>query len=904
MQDFKYSIIAIRMNEITTNPELMVARLNDAVLAVNAQDFAKGAQIYQSVIDSGVIQYAEIWDRLAHCYVNLRQFDKALVCINQVVQLNPTILSYYNRIAINLELGNYSQALSDGQSIFYHADATDANKGDICLKMAMICDIVKDYNKAIFYCEKSVKFNPNPEEYQKRWAFVNFHAGNYTQAFQIYQYRYKTFDGLNFNQLNHHTQDKIWRGQDFQGKTLLIAMEQGFGDMIMMMRYIPKLRAMGAQIIIETFTDFVKLFACDENFSDCQIILGGTEPPNFDYWMMAMSMPCVADFATNIPPNPYFQAGQTPVVLESDKKIKIGLVWASGKLFQDAHSKSIGLENLLPLINDFSNRNIQFYGLQIGENADDIRKLNLSDKIIDCSPFIYDFYDSAGFMKQLDLIISVDTSAAHLAGALGVPCWLMINYDNTWRWHDKENSIWYPNNFTIIRQETPKNWQSCVQKAISMVESMVDKILPREIAIQPPVQLWMFQAQQAIAQKNYQLAKISYDKILEHDENFIPALKGRIEVAHHIREYQTGIADCMRLLQLDISPEDKGKVCLALSLLHQKLWTFDNHRFLAIKALELAQQFPHNQLSFNRHLMFGQLRLMDWQTGFRFYQNRHSVNEFASFILKPWHDLNKTWQNQPVDTLLIVMEQGFGDMIQFCRYIPKIRHKTKKIIIESYPELAGLMKFNFPDAEVYFDVKENIQYNAMVLMASLPNYLENIADITDKTPYINALAVELPLPALPKLKIGIAWSSGGQGTDHLIKSMKLKDLMPIFHKINADFFSLQIGDAVHEIHELGLGGIVKDLSPFINNFYDTASFCKNLDCIITIDSSVAHLAGAMGMKNWVFLSKISDWRWGITNHSDFYNENTILIRQNEYDDWRAPVQAFIAQFQEYFADKL
>ncbi len=887
------------MNELTNNPELMVARLNEAVSAVIAQDFTKGAQIYQSVIDAGITQYPEIWDRLAHCLVQLKQFDQAINCVNQVVQLNPTILSYYNRIAVNLECGNYAQALSDGQSIFYHADATDANKADICLKMAMICDIIKDYNKAIFYCEKSVKFNPNPDEYNKRWAFVNFHAGNYAQAFEIYQYRYKTFDGLNFNQLSHHSEDKIWRGQELQGKNILITMEQGFGDMIMMMRYIPKMRAMGAQIIIETFSDFIKLFACDENFSGCQIILGGTEPPPFDYWLMAMSMPCVADFATNIPQNPYLSAGQTPVKLESGKKYKIGIVWASGKLFQDAHSKSIGLENLLPLIHEFSNRDMQFYGLQIGENADDIRKLNLSDKIIDCSPYIYDFYDSAGFLKQLDLLISVDTSAAHLAGALGVPCWLMVNFDNTWRWHDKETTIWYPNNFTIIRQESPKNWQSCVQKAIAMA----DKIVKNHHNYQPPVQLWIFQAQQAIQLKNYKLAKISYDKILAQDENFIPALKGRIEVAHHLREYQTGIADCMRLLQLNIPDEEKGRVCLALSLLHQKLWVYDNHRFLAIKALEMAQQYPHNQISFNRHLMFGQLRLMDWQAGFRFYQNRHSVNEFASFILKPWHDLNKTWQNQPINTLLIVMEQGFGDMIQFCRYIHKIRHKAQKIIIESYPELAGLMKFNFPYAEVYFEIKAEIQYDAMVLMASLPNYLENIPDITDKTPYIDAVPAELPLPALPKIKIGIAWSSGGQGTDHLIKSMKLKDLMPVFHAINADFFSLQIGDAANEIHELGLGGIVKDLSPYIKNFYDTASFCKNLDCIITIDSSVAHLAGAMGMKNWVFLSKISDWRWGIGKVSDFYNENTQLLRQSEYDDWRAPVQEFITQFHEYFGDK-
>ncbi len=872
------------------NHQQLVDELNRAIDCVQRGDFATAITLYGRLLQySFPDEYpsrVEILDRLAHAQNGAEYYNDALNTLKEIYDLRPDVLTLQNRMAVHFAMGEFKKAIEDTALIIKHPTATVEQQVQGHLRASHFFQVLANYNKAIFHAERALKLindqHPNFYDAQKRLTFAHFAAGDYERAYYLYQYRYESFGEKTYHRLPHHDKTKICdTHHDLQGKTLLICMEQGFGDIIMMLRFIPAIQARGCKIIIEAYSELIPLLQGEPSLRDCQILFGGSQTPQFDYWCMIMSLPYLLGVGQgNLPPNPYLTAGAGGLVL-AGHKCKIGLVWASGKLFQDSASKTMDLKYLKPFIEHYD---ADFYSLQYPKN-DDIAQNGLAGKIIDLSPYIHNFYETAGFIKQCDIIICVDTAVAHLAGALGVPTLVLLPYDHTWRWHNRDDSVWYPHNFFLIRQQKKGDWASAVAQLPAYIAKFA--ITPKINDDRVLVDFYYYMAAMQLHNKPHN-AFVYLSHLLAIDNNNIAGLKARIAISHAVREYETGIRDCLKLLTLQISPAERGEICLALSLLHQKIWTDGDNRFKAILALEQAEKYPHDQMTYNRHFMFGALRAYPFKDAFKIYQNRHSVHSTPSFVVKPYYDMTKIWQNQPVDTLLIVMEQGFGDMIQFCRFINDITPLCQNIFVDCYGELARLIEKNFPQVQIYRDG----MYDAMVLMASLPNYVA--LDHYDwAVPYLTAPARELPNPLRDKMRIGLVWSSGVDNTDHKIKSMQLADLLPLLHQCPAYFYSIQTGPARDEIQQLGVQGMVWDITENITDFYDTAGYMMAMDLIITIDTASAHLAGALGVPCYVMIAKISDWRWGITDKPPLYGPQMTLIRQTEYDNWVGAVQTLI-----------
>ena len=148
-------------------------------------------------------------------------------------------------------------------------------------------------------------------------------------------------------------------------------------------------------------------------------------------------------------------------ILKKDPRLKIGLIWAGGKQHKNDHNRSLNLASLKPLL---ELPNMGFYSLQYGVDSRDIAALGFSEKLIDLTPYIADFADTALLMEELDLIISVDTAPAHLAGALGRATWLLLPYSPDFRWLlDRANSPWYQN-MRLFRQPRPGDWDPVIQQ--------------------------------------------------------------------------------------------------------------------------------------------------------------------------------------------------------------------------------------------------------------------------------------------------------------------------------------------------------------------------------------------------------------------------------------------------------
>ncbi|MDR3425426.1 MAG: tetratricopeptide repeat-containing glycosyltransferase family protein [Alphaproteobacteria bacterium] len=278
-----------------------------------------------------------------------------------------------------------------------------------------------------------------------------------------------------------------------KAQRILLWNDQGIGDAIQFLRYPRFLSAMGREVWVLVQDNLKTLAATAEGVAG---VLGPSDPlPEFDAQAPILSLPHllsmpepvggtaylkkaplpplggrgvgvreavgVYNFHAPPHPNPLPPSGGrgNPVSLEITKsqgRKAVGLVWAGNQNFEKDSRRSAPLGDLLPL---FDTTGIDWFSLQFGSAAAQIRQNNLSDRVIDLSPRLHDFADTAAALSALDLVICIDSSVAHLAGALNIPCWLMLPTATDWRWQGQSATTpWYPS-LRIFRQQTAGDWR-------------------------------------------------------------------------------------------------------------------------------------------------------------------------------------------------------------------------------------------------------------------------------------------------------------------------------------------------------------------------------------------------------------------------------------------------------------
>jgi Flp pilus assembly protein TadD len=271
-----------------------------------------------------------------------------------------------------------------------------------------------------------------------------------------------------------------WVGQDLRGKTLYVFSEQGFGDTIQFVRYVPLAVERGARVILRVQPELVRLATTLAGVQDVGPI-GGT-PPECDFYCPIMSLPRAFGTTPETIPGavPYFTADRDAVEawqrrLGDPGPLRVGLVWSSGirhyerSIFYAGVAKSMTLAQLAPLAGV---RGVVFYSLQKGEPAREAARPPPGMRLVDLSAGLGDFADSAALIETLDLVISVDTAAVHVAGALGKPVWNLVKYHACWRWlRGRSDSPWYPT-MRLFRQPEPGDWTSVVEEAARALHAL------------------------------------------------------------------------------------------------------------------------------------------------------------------------------------------------------------------------------------------------------------------------------------------------------------------------------------------------------------------------------------------------------------------------------------------------
>ena len=297
----------------------------------------------------------------------------------------------------------------------------------------------------------------------------------------------------------------------------------------------------------------------------------------------------------------------------------------------------------------------------------------------------------------------------------------------------------------------------------------------------------------------------------------------------------------------------------------------------------------------NAHSGLGILLLMrgDLGEGWDEYEwrLRSSERKGPRFPEKPWEGESLAGKH-----IYVQAEQGFGDSLQFARYVPLLAARAGGVTLRVHHTLVGLLRESLPGIAVLGDRGKPAPYACDTLLLSLPRLFKTrLETIPADVPYLRPSAAAIErwkkrLAKLPGLKIGVAWAGNPEHINDGRRSIPLQKFEPLFAARGVSFASLQIGPPAADLKKLKRGKTsVEDLSAALEDFMETAGAVSALDLVITADTSVAHLTGALGKPVWLLLPWVADWRWMFHREDSPWYPTMRLFRQKKGEDWSAVI---------------
>ena len=450
--------------------------------------FDEAVETYDNAI-AFKADYAAAYSNRGNALQSLNRFEEAIESYGKAIALRPDYCDAYNNRGVSLRrLGRFDEACQDFESAIAllpdHA-GLHSNRGNALVALGRFEDAIESYDTAIalsphypdVYDNRGValkelkRFDEAMESFGKALALKpDYHEAIFNRAllhllmgrFDIGWRDYEARKNTREHVSNRCWGKPLWLGEtDISGKTILVDWEQGFGDVIQMCRYISLLKKAGATVLFLPQKNLRTLMRGLD--PDICIIDHDTVVPEFDLHCSVMSLPFA--FKTDIrsiPSASYISADKDKVALWRDRlgrktKLRVGVVW-KGNAFP-GNSRSIELERFRRLFNP----RLEFISLQ-KEVTDAERSLLDRAGVLHAGDAFADFSDTAALCVLMDLVISIDTSVAHLAGALGVPAWVLLNWAPDWRWLlDRDDSPWY-HSMRLFRQKAQGDWNSVLER--------------------------------------------------------------------------------------------------------------------------------------------------------------------------------------------------------------------------------------------------------------------------------------------------------------------------------------------------------------------------------------------------------------------------------------------------------
>ncbi len=392
--------------------------------------------------------------------IALRQqerLDEAVSCFRAALELKPD----YLEARINLGTALKEQGrLDEAVACFRAALASSPNLSLLHYNLGNTLKAQRRLDEAAACLRRAIELSPDHVESHYNLGRILLARGDMAAGWREYEWRWETPHMMPARRRFAQPQ---WRGEAGEGRTLLIHAEQGFGDTLQFCRYAPLAAARGLRVILQVPKPLIRLLRSLPGVQ--RLIDNGEEAPPFDLHCPMLSLPLAlgTTLATIPAALPYLHADaaqaaawRARLAASGARRPRVGLAWAGSATMQLDGQRSLTAGHLAPLLGI---EGVHLISLQRDRvAAADVPLASFMDEM-------HDFADTAALVASLDLVISVDTAVAHLAGALGKPVWLLDRFDPCWRWLDgRLDSPWYPS-LRIYRQPRPADWGTVLAEA-------------------------------------------------------------------------------------------------------------------------------------------------------------------------------------------------------------------------------------------------------------------------------------------------------------------------------------------------------------------------------------------------------------------------------------------------------
>jgi tetratricopeptide (TPR) repeat protein len=433
-------------------------------------------QAYQQVL-AQVPKNANAWCYLGIALHDQRRYQEAVTAYEKAIAIQPNFPIAWNNMGNSLR---YALRPEDAEKAFQKALVQNPNYVNAYKNRGTFHAWSGNLELALQSYSKAMKLSPDEPETHRNIGVISLLKGDFENGWNEYRWRWQCPEAARYA----YSQPK-WQGEDLQGKTILLYAEQGLGDTLQFIRFTKVLHDRGAKTIVHAQPALMAIFALADNKAALGI---DRYVPNslpiehpFDYHCSLLDVADVLHTTTDTIPMSHAYLKASPSLMQywsgwlnglPKSKRKVGLVWQGNKDHQADIFRSFPLSLYEPLseLDD-----IQFISLQQGYGADQSKLWKGSQPLVTLPDGTDQsggaFMDTAAILSQMDLLITSDTSIAHLAGALGRPAWVLLNKMPDWRWLlDRSDSPWY-DSIRLFRQSTQSDWAEVLKQVKSALVS-------------------------------------------------------------------------------------------------------------------------------------------------------------------------------------------------------------------------------------------------------------------------------------------------------------------------------------------------------------------------------------------------------------------------------------------------
>jgi predicted O-linked N-acetylglucosamine transferase (SPINDLY family) len=461
--------------------------------------------------------HLEATNNLGTLHQELRRPAEAQACYRAVLASRPEHVNALNNLGTLLkEAGRCDEAVTLYRRVLEIDPAFHRSWNSL----GQLAKERGDHEEATRCYRRSLELSPGNADTLYNIALADLLFGHLKRGFAGYEIRYHPRSQNKSAPRPPALGCPMWQGEPLAGKHIAIVREQGLGDQLQFCRYAALLRDAGAEVTLIVDGPLVALMRSLDGPTRV-IAPGEMHAHRYDYWAFQLSLPHRLGTDTgSIPAKvPYLHAPadkatawHTRLARPPGVRATVGLVWGGNKDHANNRNRSARLETIAPLL---ELPGLRFVSLQKGEPAEELRASRWRDRVLDLDAELNDYTDTAAAMEAIDLLISVDTSVVHLAGAMDKPCWVMVAHGPDWRWlREGESTAWYPS-LSLIRQQSPQDWDGVVATIRERLATWSPARAPE------PVQPLLHQAMAALNAGQDSTAEVLCRDALARDERAI-----------------------------------------------------------------------------------------------------------------------------------------------------------------------------------------------------------------------------------------------------------------------------------------------------------------------------------------------------------------------------------------------